>query len=303
MVYINTDAWDFYWDAPMTQSRANKLTDRYVREMHADATKEARKEMSSGLGKISCGVKFPPKGDVPSSYTRLRTLHEDELTPAQLGFEAWLAATFPGIMPAPPPPPVRTAAIEQHGAAAAVEQPLAIEPPPAVSNEQREAEARIAKAKVAKMEADAEKAEAEASAAKAEAEAAKERAKKAEAETLAAKAATEAAMEKARKAAAETQAAKAGTLAAQAEADAAEARRVKVAEETAKPAEGAGGAKKEEEPAAPLVRTNNHKRRRDEEEEDEAASSRLDSLSLWDSIVDTIGPMCSEIVKRVKKDP
>jgi hypothetical protein len=269
-----------------------------ARKYFAQLPKTAPKGPFGVLAKIGEGVEFPRGSDVPCSYTRPVVLHEEDMTPWLLGYEAWVMERVVSVSP-----PAQAAAIEQHGAAAAVERSLAIEPPPVVSTEQREAEARIAKAKVAKMEADAEKAEAEASAAKAEAEAAKERAKKAEAETLAAKAATEAAMEKARKAAAETQAAKAGTLAAQAEAAAAEVRRTKVAEEIAKPAEGAGGAKKEEEPAAPLVRTNNHKRRRDEEEEEAAASSRLDSLSLWDSIVDTIGPMCSEIVKRVKKDP
>jgi hypothetical protein len=296
----------------MPESKAKTLARQYYAQLPSTAPKGS----FGVLAKIGLGLTFPRNSNVPCSYTRFSTLEADDMTPWLLAYEAWVMARV-----VPVSPEAQAAAIEQHGAAAAVEQPLAIEPPPAVSAEQREAEARIAKAKVAKMEADAEKAEAEASAAKAEAEAAKERAKKAEAErlaakaateaamekaeaeTLAAKAATEAAMEKARKAETETQAAKAGTLAAQAEADAAEARRAKVAEETAKPAEGAGGAKKEEEPAAPLVRTNNHKRRRDEEEEDEAASSRLDSLSLWDSIVDTIGPMCSEIVKRVKKNP
>jgi hypothetical protein len=305
----------------MTMKKADKLIDRYVKEFHADVTRrDVRKEMMRDLGAISMGLYFPRRSDVPTEYVRV--VHEEDLTPVQIGFETWLAATFPGIM-SPPPPPARVAAVErplaaivvQQPPAAVVQQPPAVEPPPVMSAGAREAMDRIAKANEAKLIADAERAEADAVRAEAEAEAAKQLARKAEAvkhhATDLANAAEAKQIEVAEK------------LAAQVAAKEAEAKTLTAtpaaAEETAKPTAGAGGA------AVPV----NRKRMRD----DDGAFAAFRTLSLeeapptigenvrdrpveapptrpapavdppptiGENVIDALAPVCSFLLKRFK---
>jgi hypothetical protein len=312
----------------MTMKKADKLIDRYVKEFHADVTRrDVRKEMMCDLGLISMGLDFIRKSDVPTEYVRV--VHEEDLTPVQIGFETWLAATFPGIM-SPPPPPARAAAVErplaaivvQQPPAAVVQQPPAVEPPPVMSAGAREAMDRIAKANEAKLIADAERAEADAVRAVAEAEAAKQLARKAEAvkhhATDLANAAEAKQIEVAEKIAAQVAAkeaeAKPLTATPAVKTDVAEA-----AETTAKPTAGAGGA------AVPV----NRKRMRD----DDGAFAAFRTLSLEDApptigenvrdrpveapptrpapavdppptigenVIDALAPVCSFLLKRFK---
>jgi hypothetical protein len=310
----------------MTMKKADKLIDRYVKEFHADVTRrDVRKEMMRDLGAISMGLDFTRKSDVPTEYVRL--VHEEDLTPVQIGFEAWLTATFPGIM-STPPPPARATAVErplaaivvQQPPAAVVEQPPAVEPPPVMSAGAREAMDRIAKANEAKLIADAERAEADAVRAEAEAEAAKQLARKAEAvkhtATDLANAAEAKQIEVAERIAAQVAAkeAEAKPLTPAVKTDVAEA-----AEETAKPTAGAGGA------TVPV----NRKRMRD----DDGAFAAFRTLSLeeapptigenvrdrpveapptrpapavdppptiGENVIDALAPVCSFLLKRFK---
>jgi hypothetical protein len=140
----------------MTVKKADKLIDRYVKEFHADVTRrDVRKEMMCDLGLISMGLDFIRKSDVPTEYVRV--VHEEDLTPVQIGFEAWLTATFPGIMPgdmsAPPPPPVQTTVVENS---------LTVEHFSAILFQMHKAKAETAtaKAETATAKAEAEKARA-----------------------------------------------------------------------------------------------------------------------------------------------
>jgi hypothetical protein len=303
----------------MVVKKTDKLVDQYMKERHAGATKEVRVGMIFNVQLIASGAKFPRKSDVPDSYARV--IPEDEIRPVQLDFEAWLAATFPGIMSVPPPP-ARAAAVERPLAAIVVHQPPAVEPPPVMSAGAREAMDRIAKANEAKLIADAERAEADAVRAVAEAEAAKQLARKAEAvkhhATDLANAAEAKQIEVAEKIAAQVAAkeaeAKPLTATPTVKADVAEA-----AETTAKPTAGAGGA------AVPV----NRKRMRD----DDGAFAAFRTLTLEDApptigenvrdrpveapptrpapavdppptigenVIDALAPVCSFLLKRFK---
>ena len=292
----------------MTFSNVQTIARKY--KQAAYPTIRGNNPIHRELIEIGYGLTF--ERGIPVSYTRPRIFNAANMTEAHRGFEAWLVETYPNLpmeRPAQPDRPVERPA----------SPPAAVETP-----EQREAQARIARAtnalalanaarmeaEAAKMEAEAAKIAAEASAAQAEAKAAQEKVRKAEAETNAAKAEADAAEAKTQATIKEADAAK--EKARVDEAAVAEAMARAAIRERTTPIERAPIVIRERPIAAipidrapiaapidrvPIAAANPNKRGR-EEMESGRPSKRP---SLYQTMLETAGPFCFTLIETAAK--